>query len=42
MTVYYYGGGFSTKYIRNTKYYDTVLRIFDQEFFFYVGVKIIL
>lgn len=39
---YYFGGRFSTRYIRSTKYYDTVLKVFAQEFFFYVGLKFIL
>lgn len=39
---YYYGGRFSTKYIRNTKYFYPPLKVFDQEFFFYVGINIIL
>jgi len=39
---YYFGGGFSSRYNRNTKYYDTALRVFAPEFFFYVGLKFIL
>lgn len=40
---YYYGGAWTTIYNKNIKYYySTVLKIFNQEVFFYIGLKFIL